>query len=663
MIVVVNKPLCTCGKYKSVKSSYYQELRERRYVSYFCKRCGDEGAKETVQYNCFKDWQFRYITDDDLVDESKDVVRYYDDILKEFRDENNIEAPDILEGGNKLIRPANMPDEVWLAKNYIRNCIENPHVRHNTAFLAQMRDEVHRWEDKVDNEFRNLVRPFKAYGDDVLIKCGREMLGEFSSESQFPEHLNANPLLEELWRRGVLDHRLTPNQLKFRGWIRSIPKGEIGYANCTRRFGKTLTFLGEGFCKCLNNNNYFYAHIMPEKSGIRKILDQMMPRLLLSMPKDLMPNYNKDLSAFCFKNGSRLSIYGVEKKQYEMAAGVSLNFITIDEVSLITELDRVLTIFLPMVHGSGGSLMMVGTIAKSNAMPCVKYKKEAMASGHYISFALKDADILTDSAKKKIIESKAYSEEQMKTEYFMEEVRDPKSLILPEFDNKVHVGVCKRPTFFNSYIAYDAGEKESLHAAIGGYYDFEKGVFVIEHEYLEKMPHLGEISDGISKIKKEYDDDSLTMIADMTWNMRNELQRVYNLQFGEASKEDKQASRAQVRSYLRQNKIIISPNCENLIKQMQEGLLDEREHGLIRFKFIKGFGHFDLVDALFYFIRAIDTESNPIPEDLDFIETMRIRIKNGRRQKQGLPPLSYKKKGGDIKKWAEIHSEATNYIK
>ena len=84
-----------------------------------------------------------------------------------------------------------------------------------------------------------------------------------------------------------------------------------------------------------------------------------------------------------------------------------------------------------------------------------------------------------------------------------------------------------------------------------------------------------------------------------------------------AKKDDKEAAINMVRLMLSQEKIIIHPRCENLVRHLSNCKWKSGTTSDKKFARSVDNGHYDAVDALLYGIRAISFKKNPYPYGYD----------------------------------------------
>ncbi len=95
-----------------------------------------------------------------------------------------------------------------------------------------------------------------------------------------------------------------------------------------------------------------------------------------------------------------------------------------------------------------------------------------------------------------------------------------------------------------------------------------------------------------------------------------DLASIYNLHFMETNKESLDAMVTEVRTMVKDGRVIVDPKCKMLIGCLKYGIWDKHRREFARDKV---YGHFDHFAALVYLIRNLAKHSNPIPASHGFV--------------------------------------------
>jgi hypothetical protein len=173
-----------------------------------------------------------------------------------------------------------------------------------------------------------------------------------------------------------------------------------------------------------------------------------------------------------------------------------------------------------------------------------------------------------------------------------------------EFEKDIVQDV-SRPQHISGFTAaIDPGYADRTGFVVG-YYDFKMGRYVVENEFLLEHANTRTVANAIIEIKKQYQD--LDMWSDTDLKMIADLWSEYRLNISPTRKDNLQGTIGAVRSAMSEGRLIIKPNCINLIRQCKIGLWDRQFKQFERNKE----GHLDMISALTYWFRNVDTQSNP----------------------------------------------------
>jgi hypothetical protein len=227
-----------------------------------------------------------------------------------------------------------------------------------------------------------------------------------------------------------------------------------------------------------------------------------------------------------------------------------------------------------------------------------------------------------------------------KREYLCEFVVDATHAVLPEFGG-VEDRVCvphERPPFFVPVIVMDHGFHDEAFALFG-YYDFKKGLDVIERELSVTKTLAADLDAECSRIAiglwglklarsaRRHVDAPPAIVGELNANLTLEaavaaeragkpLPVVHHGWTGIAKKETDgfffEAAANDVRTRLAAPSIRILPECTKLPAHCRFAVWKENRTGRDMER-MKGFGHFDGVAALCYFARCLDRRTDPYP--------------------------------------------------
>jgi hypothetical protein len=163
-----------------------------------------------------------------------------------------------------------------------------------------------------------------------------------------------------------------------------------------------------------------------------------------------------------------------------------------------------------------------------------------------------------------------------------------------------------------------------------GYFDFRQDKIIIEDELImqgsEKDFSIAKLTSEIKRKEEVLWTNVLTneikkpliRVSDINHIVTNEILKNsnYQINFQPAKKDDNAAAINNLRALVGGKKVIIHPRCTTLIRHLKnakwKSLTNKNE-----FARSPDDGHYDAVDALKYFLRAVAYNKNPYPANYD----------------------------------------------
>jgi hypothetical protein len=180
----------------------------------------------------------------------------------------------------------------------------------------------------------------------------------------------------------------------------------------------------------------------------------------------------------------------------------------------------------------------------------------------------------------------------------------------------------------------DIGFKD-LTVVLFGYYDFRENKIVIQDEIVKsgKDIHLPVFTRQLQDKEKELWNNPLThelikpdvRASDINPFVIQEI-NIYSKQndpshpidFSIATKHDKLAHINKLRVMLANEKIIINPKCTTLARHLKHCRWKDKSNKEDFARSTGDDGHYDAVDALLYFTRAVNYNKNPYPSSYGY---------------------------------------------
>jgi hypothetical protein len=428
------------------------------------------------------------------------------------------------------------------------------------------------------------------------------------------------------WSAGELQHVLRYAQhLAVRDAYYATPALGRLIGLISRQFGKSrcaVTLANETAWKYPGLPIRYAAQTQGE---VLDIIEPHMRDILSTCPVDMRPAYKSNRGHWEWPNGSTLHVAGCDNlKNAERLRGPKASLVIVDEAGFIEDLEYIVrSILSPQLLTTGGRMLMISTPSRTGEHPFMKdFVPQAQASGQLITFTIDDAPHLSEEDKAAFI-AQVYGSPDTpaaQRELYCVNMPDPTRSVVPEFSRLKGelVAPWTRPRYFRPYVGGDFGFKDST-AIVFGYLDFDAGLFIIEDEVIMDHSTTHDVAQAIKMKEAELwgyatedqrQEARLKRIADAPPMQIADLARI-GLGFGAASKDDKDASIAELRRLIQRKRIRIHPRCKGLIAHLEHGIWNKARTSFER---SGDFGHFDAIDALRYVLRVVDFNKNPYPD-------------------------------------------------
>lgn len=429
---------------------------------------------------------------------------------------------------------------------------------------------------------------------------------------------------QEAWRRGVLRWKLRDHQQKAYDQIKATESGSF-YLNKARRIGGSYLLAVLAIEVCLRKPGAQVKYAAPTAKAVRKIISPNIRKIIQDAPKDVRPKFVMLEGEWQFPNGSCIAVAGCDGGQAENLRGTESDFVCLDEVGFIDDLEYILNdILAPQVKETNGVIVLTSTPARSPAHESYKMAMAHKESGRYAHITVWDDNHYEQKEHEaffmKMAESKGMALEQyyasttFRREYLGEFVTDEERSVIPEWNLALEKHITqthlkRKPTYMDRYVSIDIGWRDGM-GVLFAYWDFKKAILVIEDELLMFKQTSQQVSEAIKKREMELwgvntpflriSDNNLQTIADFN---------SHGLTFIPTRKDDKELQVNTLREWVRGYKIWINPRCKRLLSQLGSTIWNKQRTSYER----NSEGHGDLLDALVYLVRNVRRERNPYP--------------------------------------------------
>jgi hypothetical protein len=312
----------------------------------------------------------------------------------------------------------------------------------------------------------------------------------------------------------------------------------------------------------------------------------------------------------------------------------------VDEAGFVDDLKYLVDdILMPQLLTTRGQLVLSSTPPKTPAHDFVGFAERALLDGSYAKYTIHEAGYSKDLID--IFKREAGGEQSTtwRREYLCEFVVDENYALAPEWMDTYECAE-QRPLekyfhHLHRYVAMDIGI-EDLTVVLFGYYDFIKGLIVLEDEICMNGPSMttDKLAAAIKAKEKELwgnlpvhcrvsDNNNLLLLQD--------LGTMHDIDFAPTTKDSLEAMVNNVRVKINQKLIRVNPKCKQLLGSLKFGVWQDNRKAFAR---STTYGHFDGFAALMYLLRVIDFQTNPIPKMID-IDTANTFIPENYERDQG----------------------------
>lgn len=442
---------------------------------------------------------------------------------------------------------------------------------------------------------------------------------------------------KELWFRGSLRFKLDSTQKElYDTFYSSVHK--ITTLLLSRRNGKTFLLCVLAAEQCIRKPNSIVKFVSPTKLQVNNNVRPILRQIFSDCPAELTPRFDKQTYIYYFPNGSEIQLAGSDGGHAEKLRGGDSDLFFVDEAGTCADLDNVIkSILLPTTLITKGRGVLASTPPKESDHDFLRYIEDADRRGSLIKKTIDDNPRITKEQKDELImELGGPNSPETRRELYCEIIKDEKSSPVPEFTPELEKQIVKewpRPPYFHAYEAMDTGGKD-LTVVLFGYYDFRADKVIIEDEFVidfQKPDHsIKLLVDEINKkeialwknpISDEYkrphlrvSDIDYILTAEI-YNQSKHLPKDQQITFKNAEKDNADAALQIMRIMLSTGKVIIHPRCTVLLAHLRHVKWDKSGKKFAR---SEDDGHYDAVDALKYFIRAIEYRASPYPAHYDY---------------------------------------------
>lgn len=467
----------------------------------------------------------------------------------------------------------------------------------------------------------------------------------------------------ELWRRGLIHYKFHAVQKEMFEIYSKAPDNSTLVWLLARQSGKSFLLALIAIMQCISKPNSIVKLLTDTKLHVRTIFEPIFREILDDCPEDMKPEYIPSSFVYVFKNGSQIQMAGSDGNSAERLRGQKSDLILVDEAGFCDKLDyNIKSILMPTTTHTGGKIVLASTPSPEPDHEFIGFIEEAETNKLLSKKTIYDNPLLSKEKIDNIISKfkGGASNSQFRREYLCELIKDENYSVLPEVDDELLMEIVREhplPPFMSRYVAMDIGFKD-LTVILFGYYDFRSDKVIIQEEIVKngKEIHLPVFTKEIQDKESDLWTNILTnefvkpelRVSDVNPFVIQEIAtyaRKHNpshqINFTIASKDDKLAHINKLRVMLSSKKILISPKCETLIRHIKHCRWKDKS-AKDDFDRSQDNGHYDAVDALLYFVRAVNFNKNPYPAGYGY-DLQNFHVQNPRNHMKESPQEIYAK--------------------
>lgn len=426
-----------------------------------------------------------------------------------------------------------------------------------------------------------------------------------------------------LIRRGVYSHLMTPDQKEFFTHVDQSAESTFFWL-AARKSGKSYSiflYIMQFIAKYRNLGRPVVVRwIFPSIKLAKDVVPALWKELKNSIPQDLWPRYNKSEGKFIFPWGAEICLGGGLPENQDNNRGPYMSLLVLDECAFFdgptftSFINGVLKPQATMYSDIVKYLYITTPPDKIDHPAFTEVLASCNAKGTSKVSTIYDNVFLTEKHVAKIAEDLGgVDSEAFRREYMCELIARSDRRVCPEFkrdDHVAEVNPLERDPHTGEYpkyaglISVDYGIKDFC-GILSAYYNHIDNQLVITGEHLEKAMGLRKLKDTLTDMQEEMErySEAIDITVDAFEQSAFELRHEYMLTFRRPSKAKVEDQIGLVRNAFVNNRIVISPDCRNLISQLELGMWKKTEK-LGDFERSEEFGHLDLIAALCYLVKS-----------------------------------------------------------
>lgn len=469
-----------------------------------------------------------------------------------------------------------------------------------------------------------------------------------------------------LWRRGVLDWKLTPNSLGVSQMLDNAPRLSTLVDESSRKVGKSYLGLVKTFEALIRNPGKRSNYACMTGKMASEIVVPLIAQVASDAPPELLPHYSLQTGHITFPEdgpakGAYAVLFGCEDVlKADRGRGPESVLNVVDEGGFIPVLKYVMTdVLRPQLTHTKGKTLLLSSPPLTPAHHFCVVADAARVRGRYSNRNIYTPGGLFSTAEEIEEYIVSFAEElgvplelfrkssTYKREVLGQRAVDESLAVVPEFAQVEHDSTEKHPVtgedvvlrgivrphprpagfvHVDRYVSLDPGMSD-FSGGLGAYLDFlAGGLVIIDWEFLLARANTRTLAEEVVRKEREVwpsgelDKDGLPIpfkvrlrvVDDPGQRLVADFWGEHKLSFSPATKPDREGAINLLRLVVGSRKMVVLPHCTHTIAQLRNAIRTKPGGDMAR---QEGAGHFDLVAAAWYLVRDMNRQRNPYPAD------------------------------------------------
>jgi hypothetical protein len=420
-----------------------------------------------------------------------------------------------------------------------------------------------------------------------------------------------------LWTAGILNWKMHAAQKVIDAGIAELPQSvKEAVILCSRRFGKSYYGVLHALEQALQKPGSVIRIIGPDIKQTKMIVEYNMAKItqeLSSCGLSSLVQYIKTENRYIV---GRSNIYlGGFDSQADSLRGGEANLILVEE-SGSSNPDQytyqMVSVLKPQLLKTRGRMIHLTTLPPVPDHPFINETiPQAKLNDAFYSYTIYDDPLATEEIIADAIKDCGGAHtEAFRREYLNEIIRDRNIVIVPDYDERVHVKAITRPTSVNYEIYTDWGGVRDFTVSLLMGYDFLRAVDLVFDEMWWPANTPTEVINRDIKakwseipVKKHYVDCPGQLLIDLNQTHKMDVQI--------PDKGDLEANINTAANRFTIRKVEIDQRCKLLRQTCQSGTFNKQRTDFAR---TLALGHMDAFAALMYGIKNLDRTSPYAPD-------------------------------------------------